>query len=541
MPEIYDYIIVGAGSSGCVMAGRLSENPRNRILVIEAGGRDSSPFVTMPKGIAKLVSDPAHTWFYNVAQPRLPGAPPSEVWIRGRVLGGSSSINGMIWSRGQPADYDAWEAMGATGWNWQSMKAAFRSVEDHALGDDGTRGVGGPVKITPGTYRYPLTEDMMRAGEQMGLPRHQDDLNREDLEGIGFYAHNIHKGRRQSSAKTFLEPAVRRGNVRVVTGATVEKVLFEGNRATGVRLTRNGRTEDFNCTGEVIVSGGTIESPKLLQRSGIGNGEHLRAAGVAVVAESPDVGQHMREHLCFSVPHRLKPGHGSINRQYFGVRLALNVARYFLTRTGPLASGPFEIGGFAKSRPHLARPDLQLFLGAYNFALGDDQFPVPLANIDKQPGITVYGQLSQLTSEGTVAIVAPDAASPATISPNWLSTNEDVEAALGSIRVMRQLMAQPALAQHIESELVPGAHVQSDEDLLQYYRALSTSGLHGTGTCRMGSDERAVVDPHCRVRGVQGLRVIDCSVMPGLVTGNTNAPAMAAAWHLADLMKTEAA
>lgn len=539
MPDNFDYIIVGAGSAGCVMAGRLSENARHRILVIESGGRDSSPFVTMPKGIARLVSDPAHTWFYNIAQPRLPGAPASEVWIRGRVLGGSSSINGMIWSRGQPSDYDRWEELGATGWNWQTMKSAFRSVENHALGDDGIRGVDGPVRITPGTYRYPLTEEMMRAGEQMGLPRHENDLNREDLEGIGFYAHNIHKGRRQSAAKTFLEPAIRRGNVRVLTGAVADRILFEGRRAVGVRVTRNGRNEDFWCSGEVIVAGGTIESPKILQRSGIGSADHLRAIGVPVVADNPDVGQHMREHLCLSLPYRLKPGSGSINRQYYGVGLAWNVARYFLTRTGPLASGPFEIGAFTRSQPHLSRPDLQLFLGAYNFARGDDQFPVPLANIEKKPGITVYGQLSQLTSEGTVAITAPDAVTPATIKPNWLSTNEDIDAALGSVRVMRKLIAQPALAQHIERELVPGAHVQSDEELLQFYRALSTSGLHGTGTCRMGSDDKAVVDPHCRVRGVAALRVVDCSVMPGLITGNTNAPAMATAWRLADIMGAE--
>jgi choline dehydrogenase len=534
MADIWDYIIIGAGSSGCVLAERLSADGKSRILVLEAGGEDSSPWIALPKGVAKLVTNPKHIWAYGVTQPRFEGEAANEVWIRGKGLGGSSSINGMIWSRGEPADYDDWEKAGCTGWNGTAMTDAFKALEDHGLGASETRGAGGPVTVSPKLYSYPLAETMAEAGVEAGLQR-VDDLNGGTGDRVGFYAHNIRGGRRQSAATTFLAKARKRPNVRVVTEVIVDRICFEEGRASGVTARVNGIQTQFSCVGEVIISAGTMESPLLLQRSGIGPADVLRDAGVTPLFDSPDVGGRMREHMAFAMPHRINRDIGT-NKSFYGLGLWKVMAQYMLTRKGIMATGPFEVGGFLNLTNPDKRPDLQLYLGGYTFALSDDNHPVPLNNIDHKPGISIYGQLLRLTSEGRLAITGPDASAAPRIEPNWLSTPEDQETSIATVKYMRRYMAQPALAPLIEKEMLPGADCQSDADILAAFRRLATCGLHGVGTCRMGSDNRAVSDPRLRVNGVRGLRVVDCSAMPGPVTGNTNAPAMALGLRAAALI-----
>lgn len=538
MSKQWDYIIVGAGSAGCVMAERLSADGRSQVLVLEAGGENDSFWVTLPKGVAKLVKKPEHMWAYHVAQPRQEGANDpgaGEVWIRGKGLGGSSSINGMIWSRGEPADYDAWENdAGAAGWNGASMTKAFLELEDHAAGPSDMRGSGGLVRVDPACHTYPLAESMIEAGEALGL-RRVDDLNATAGPRVGYYSHNIRKGRRESSARTYLAAARKRDNVTVMTGVMAERIVFEGTRAIGIDVTVNGEARRIDCAGEIVLSAGAMESPLLLQRSGIGDAGRLALAGIPLVAHSPDVGERMIEHLSLSMPFRLDRGRGT-NKSFFGVGAALAMLRYLLRGDGVLATGPFEVGAFCNVAHPDGRTDAQFYLGGYTFQVGDDKDPVPLDKIDPKPGVTIYGQLLRLTSESSVRATGPSIDAAPHILHNFLSTQHDRTSAIALVRKMRAYIAAPPLGQMVGAELVPGAQVESDEDVLAMFRRLSSCGLHAIRSCRMGDDADAVVDPRLRVNEVQGVRVADCSVMPGHVTGNTNAPAMALGLRGAQLM-----
>ena len=451
------------------------------------------------------------------------------------TLGGSSSVNGTLYVRGQPQDYDSWEAQGATGWGWSAIGKCFRHMEDNPLGDDGVRGVGGPLRISRFPTETPLNRAVIAAGMARGLPR-REDVNGLEQDGIGYTMCTIRDGVRVSATSAFLHPAMGRANLTVLTGIFVEKVLFEGTRAVGIAgRDKNGPVE-FRAGREVILSAGSIQSPQLLQLSGIGDPDHLQGLGLPVVAALPGVGQNLREHWMGIVQCRLNQPM-SDNLEFGGLRLIKHVLRYVLTRKGLMASSSHEVAGFIRTRPELDRPDAQIVYAPISLEQGDDaKFA-----FDKWHGIQIHGFQMRPESRGYVLIRSADPAQQPEIQTNYLTEEEDCRVALATVRYIRELVRTDPLSRYIASEDVPGPDAQSDEELMAVIKRTGSSVFHAAGSCRMGSDEGAVLDPRLRVRGVQGLRVVDASVMPTLVSGNTNAATMVIGWRAADLILEDAA
>jgi choline dehydrogenase-like flavoprotein len=519
----YTYIIVGAGSAGCVLANRLSENPDHSVLLIEAGSEDTNPLIRIPMGVGKTLADPKLNWYY-MTEPEPGNAHRPRVWLRGKTLGGSSAINGMMYMRGQPQDYDHWEDLGNAGWGWRDMGRCFREIEDHELGDDGVRGVGGPVHISIQRHRSKLTEAVLNAGVALGLAR-KEDINRPEQEGIGYTPVTIRNGRRVSAADAFLRPARGRPNLHVVTDTVVNRILFDGSRADGVEAVTDGKTVRYTAA-ETILAAGALQSPKLLQLSGVGPPEHLASLGIPVVADRPGVGANLREHKVLTMQLRLR-GPYSHNAQLQGARLYWNLLRYWASRGGPLAS-TYDITAFVRTAPNLSRPDAQLTF----WSLTLDKAAQGM-KLESKPGMLIMGYPLRTESEGSVRLRSADPADPPILRTNFLASNYDRQVIVGMFRLMRKFVQQPALQALIESETFPGSSVQSDADILEACRQDDTC-MHAIGTCRMGQDSGAVVDADLRVHGVQGLRVVDCSVMPTQVSGNTNGPVMALAWRAAE-------
>ncbi|ATG49069.1 GMC family oxidoreductase [Celeribacter ethanolicus] len=522
---MYDYIIIGAGSAGCVLANRLSGDTGKRVCLIEAGSKDRSPFIHIPLGLAVLARLRGVNWNHRTApEAALNGR--RLFWPRGRVLGGSSSINAMIYIRGHREDYQGWAQAAGALWDWPRVLELFKRLESNAQLAGDFHGSEGPLSVSDLRAPNPLSNAFVKAGCEAGFSERRD-FNGADQEGVGLYQVTQKDGQRFSTARAFLDPVRHRDNLDILTGAQVTRVLFDGRRADGVALT--DRELRLNPGGEVILSGGAINSPQLLMLSGIGPGETLRNHGIEVLHDLPEVGRNLADHLDITVmsatADRLPIG---IAPSYLprALRAAWQFARQ---RQGELTSNVAEAGGFVRSDPKRDRPNLQFhFIPAY---LRDHGRRTTFGY-----GMTLHVCDLLPTSRGTITLASADPQTPPKIDANYLGTAEDVETLLAGLKIARRVMQAPALARHVKAERLPGPDVQSDAALIDDIQARAETIYHPVGTCRMGQDAASVVDPEGRVRGVEGLRVVDASIMPAIIAGNTNAPTMMIAENIADRM-----
>ncbi|HEY5067535.1 MAG TPA: GMC family oxidoreductase N-terminal domain-containing protein [Xanthobacteraceae bacterium] len=531
----YDYVIVGAGSAGCLLANRLSADAKSRVLVLEAGGSDNWIWFHIPVGYLFAIGNPRSDWcFKTEPEPGLNGRVLN--YPRGKAIGGSSSINAMIYMRGQAADYDHWRQLGLSGWGWDDVLPYFKQHENHFLGDSGKFGTDGELLIAQPRVRWDLLDAFRAAAAQAGI-KSITDFNTGDNEGCSAFHVNQKRGRRWSAASAFLKPALKRGNVRLETGCLVEGIMFEGRRAVGVRWRKNGEARSARCRGEVVLAAGAIGSPHIMLLSGVGPAEHLRECGIAVVADRPGVGANLQDHLQLRMIYKVD-GISTLNERYYApLGLTRMLIEYALLRRGPLTMAPSQLGLFTRSDPDQERANLQYHVQPLSL----DKFGDPLHRF---PAFTASVANVRPTSRGSVRLRSRDAADAPMIKPNYLSTDQDRRIAATAIRLTRRIAAQPALKPYHPDEYLPGASIPDNDEaaLIKAAGDVGTTIFHPVGTAKMGlpSDPMMVVDAALRVAGVEGLRVADASVMPAITSGNTNAPTMMIAEKGAALIRVAA-
>ena len=524
-----DFVVVGAGSAGCAVAARLSEDPTTKVVLLEAGDADTNRWIHIPLGFGKTFADPSVNWCYETEPD--PGAADRRVfWPRGKVLGGSSSINGMVYIRGQAEDFDHWRQLGNTGWSFEDVLPYFKRSEHQVRGADGFHGTGGPLSVSD-VARHPICEAFVAATSELGFPRN-DDFNGATQDGAGYHQTTTRNGKRCSTAVGYLRPAMHRPNLRVVTGAMTERVTFDGRRATGAAFRRDGRLRTAFAASEVILCSGAVNSPQLLMLSGIGPQRHLAEFGVAVVQHLPGVGQSLQDH--YSAPVKLKSRLPvTVNDVMLSNARKLKAGlEYYMFHRGPLAMISSPAALFARTRPELASPDINISISPFSAERPQD-------GLHRFSGFTSIAYQLRPESRGEIKLKSPDPIDPPAVHPNYLATETDQRTIVAGLKLVRRILANPHLQHFIASEFQPGPEIESDEQLLDYARRRGGTVYHPTSTCKMGSDPLAVVDAELKVHGIGGLRVADASIMPTVVSGNTNAATIMIGEKLADMVRQQ--